>query len=47
MCGFCSFFESDCDFILTGGKALPCGGFVLLRQLLDAGEVTIEEIKRR
>jgi hypothetical protein len=47
MCKACAFFESDCDFIMTGGKALPCGGFSLLHQLLDAGEITVEEIKRR
>ncbi len=45
VCMVCSFHESDCDFILTGGKAFPCGGFVVLSRLLDAGEITIEEIK--
>lgn len=45
MCRACSFFQSDCDFILTGGKALPCGGFALLHHLLDSGEITVEDLK--
>lgn len=44
LCVRCGFHEADCDFILTGGKAHPCGGFVLLRHLLDEGKITIEEI---
>ncbi len=45
LCARCGFREADCDFILTGGKALPCGGFVVLRHLLDEGKVAIEEIE--
>lgn len=44
MCRACSFYESDCDFILTGGESSPCGGFVLLSRLLAAGEITIDDI---
>ncbi|HWR73799.1 MAG TPA: hypothetical protein VN604_11570 [Nitrospirota bacterium] len=47
MCTNCTFSEADCDFLLTNGEALPCGGFVLLRHLLDEGEITIQEIKSR
>lgn len=45
VCRACSFHASDCDFILTGGKAAPCGGFALLSLLLDEGEITLEDIK--
>lgn len=44
MCGNCSFHESDCDYILTRGKAVPCGGFMLLSHHLAAGDITLEEI---
>ncbi len=45
ICTNCSFSEADCDFLLTGGKALPCGGFAFLHRLLDAGEITVEKIE--
>jgi hypothetical protein len=45
VCRACSFRASDCDFILTEGKAAPCGGFVLLSLLLAEGEITLEDIK--
>lgn len=47
MCINCAFSEADCDYIATGGKALPCGGFVFLRHLLDEERITKEEIKHR
>ncbi len=43
-CAICSFREADCDYVLTGGTASPCGGFALLSHLLGSGEVTLEEI---
>ncbi len=45
MCTNCTFSEADCDFLLTNGEALPCGGFMLLHHLLDEEEITIKEIK--
>ena len=45
LCRACPFHEADCDFILTNGKAAPCGGFVLLSHLLEAGDITLDEIK--
>ena len=44
VCAVCSFQRSDCDFILTGGVAAPCGGVSLLSHLLEKGEVTLTEI---
>lgn len=46
MCGDCEFFIDGCDFILTGGEAVPCGGFILLARLLDEGAVEIDDLKR-
>ncbi len=45
LCGACDFREGDCDFILTGGKALPCGGYVLLAHLLGTGTIVIDELR--
>ncbi len=44
VCAVCSFQRADCDFILTGGAAAPCGGVVLLSHLLENGEVSFEEV---
>jgi hypothetical protein len=46
ICARCAFREGDCDYIASGGKASPCGGFTLLAHLLGSGELTIEEIGR-
>jgi len=43
MCTACDFYEHDCDF-MQNRAALPCGGFVLLSQLLESGGITIEDI---
>jgi len=45
ICAVCSFHEADCDFILSGGTASPCGGYALLFHLLGSGGVTLEEIE--
>jgi hypothetical protein len=45
VCGACSFHESDCDFVLSGGTASPCGGYVLLFHLLGNGDLTLEELE--
>ncbi len=45
VCAACSFREADCDFVLSGGTALPCGGYALLFHLLGSGDLTLEEIE--
>lgn len=45
MCASCAFYEAGCDFILKEGKALPCGGFILLERLIAMRIVTIDDIK--
>jgi hypothetical protein len=45
VCAVCAFRRSDCDYMLTGGTAPPCGGFVLLSHLLGTGELMLEEIR--
>ena len=45
VCSACSFREADCDFILSGGTAVPCGGFALLAHLLGIGDLKLEEIE--
>jgi hypothetical protein len=44
LCTACPFFKEDCDFILKSGKAPPCGGFLLLGQLVDEGAIAIDEV---
>jgi hypothetical protein len=45
VCSNCAFAENDCDYLLTGGSAVPCGGFVFLIHLLGTGALTFEEIE--
>jgi hypothetical protein len=44
ICKACPFFVDDCDFISTGGKALPCGGLAFISHLLRSGVITIDEV---
>jgi hypothetical protein len=44
LCLACDFQKQDCDFMLDRA-ARPCGGFVLLAQLLGTGVITIEDIR--
>jgi hypothetical protein len=44
MCKVCRFHKEDCDFILKGHKAPPCGGFLLLGHLVDEGTISIDDI---
>lgn len=44
LCSACSFHEHDCDFF-HDLVSKPCGGFMLLSQLLGSGRITIDEIK--
>lgn len=46
MCISCPFHEKDCDFILHEGNLAPCGGFILLGQLLESELITIDDIIR-
>jgi len=45
VCASCSFQKADCDFVLSGGMASPCGGYALLFHLLGRGDLTLEEIE--
>lgn len=44
MCMSCDFHERDCDY-MQDRAAPPCGGFILLAQLLSLGELAIEDIE--
>ncbi len=44
ICRVCPFYKEDCDFILKGKEALPCGGFLLLGQLVDDGTISVDDI---
>jgi hypothetical protein len=45
ICTVCSFRVDGCDFVLTGGEAVPCGGFSLLSYLVESGDVTLVDIE--
>lgn len=45
MCTFCSFYEEDCDFVQEKEDALPCGGFVVIRDLIHQDIIVIDDIK--
>ncbi len=44
LCAACDFQEDGCDFMLDR-TAPPCGGFVLLAQLLETGELSLELLR--
>ena len=46
MCVTCLFYEKDCDFIELGNNSPPCGGFILLGQLLESGSISIDDITK-
>lgn len=43
MCKACDFQKDGCDFMMDR-SAPPCGGFVLLAQLIETGVIVIEDI---
>jgi hypothetical protein len=43
MCSACGFQKDGCDFMLDR-SAPPCGGFVLLAQLIETGAIVIEDV---
>ena len=45
LCQTCPFYDGDCDFILQEGAAMPCGGFIFLRLLLDRGIICIDDVR--
>jgi len=45
LCSVCAFHEYDCDFF-QDRVSQPCGGFVLLSQLLGSDRITIAEINK-
>jgi hypothetical protein len=45
ICVRCNFQKDGCDFMLDR-EAPPCGGFLLLARLLEAGTITLEDICR-
>lgn len=44
LCMACPFHERDCDF-MENSSLPPCGGFLLLAQLLAEKDISIEDVK--
>jgi hypothetical protein len=44
LCSACDFREHDCDF-MQDRATTPCGGFILLEQLLGSGVLSLEDIR--
>jgi hypothetical protein len=45
MCIACPFYENDCDFVEKKKDAHPCGGFMLLANLLEKNIISIDDIR--
>jgi hypothetical protein len=47
VCRRCPFVLDGCDFRSPSppSDAAPCGGFILLSRLIDAGTITLEDIR--
>jgi hypothetical protein len=43
LCPACPFYENDCDFVQSG--LAPCGGFILLGNLLEKNTISIDDIR--
>jgi len=44
LCMACPFHEQDCDF-MENSALPPCGGFLLLMQLLGKKKISIDDVK--
>jgi hypothetical protein len=45
MCPRCEFHEKDCAFAAKEAGSSPCGGFIVLRHLLEADIIDIDDIE--
>ncbi len=44
MCFYCPFYRSDCDFVQQNDMSYPCGGFLLLVNLLESKSISFDDI---
>jgi hypothetical protein len=45
LCVSCPFSPDDCDFRLKKKGSSPCGGFLVLGRLIEAGGISIDDIR--
>ena len=45
VCAECPFFPGDCDFSLKKKGSSPCGGFIVLGRLVEAGLISVDDLK--
>lgn len=45
ICVSCPFYENDCDFIRHAGNAKPCGGYIFVKESVNAGVITLDDIR--
>ena len=45
LCQHCPFYKDDCDYAARHEKSYPCGGYILMQQLLDQGTISIDDIR--
>ncbi|MBI5641015.1 MAG: hypothetical protein HZA17_11375 [Nitrospirae bacterium] len=45
LCSACPFSDSDCDFMLGTDTASPCGGYLFAARLMEAGLLTVDDLK--
>jgi hypothetical protein len=44
LCRRCPFFADDCDFAVNK-KAQPCGGYLLIGQLIESRTVSLDDLR--
>lgn len=44
-CTKCDFYADDCDFISSEGACPPCGGLLVLAELITSGRLRMDDVK--
>lgn len=45
ICSKCPFYENDCDFAGYVQNAKPCGGYIFIKESVDAGIISLDDIR--
>jgi hypothetical protein len=45
ICPTCPFYEDGCDFAAGKAASQPCGGYILLAQLIGSGAIAVDDLQ--
>lgn len=45
LCLRCDFYEDGCDFIASEGNIAPCGGLLVLADMISSGRIKYDDVK--